>query len=148
MLKITILAYGTIKESYLREAITEYSKRISPYFAFEIFETKGEGTEDAARIAAKLREDHRAYKIALCIEGEQRTSEEFSELLSKKQSTGYSHIILLIGPSDGLTEAEKAACDLRLSFSKATFPHQLMRVILLEQIYRAGNILGGGRYHK
>ena len=89
----------------------------------------------------------RAYKIALCIEGRQLSSEEFAEKIEDIKIRGYSEIAVIIGGTNGMSEAVKSKCDLRLSFSRMTFPHPLMRVILLEQLYRALNIGAGGKYH-
>ncbi len=140
MLEIDIVCVGNLKEDYLRAACAEYEKRISAYAALKINELK-----DGAPILPAL--PKRAYKIALCVEGRQLSSEELSELIYDLPCRGYSKICFVIGPFDGLPEEVKRACDMRLSFSKMTFPHQLMRVILLEQIYRAGNIASGGKYH-
>lgn len=140
MLEIDVVCVGNLKEDYLRTACAEYEKRISAYAALKINELK-----DGAPILPAL--PKRAYKIALCVEGRQLSSEELSELIYDLPCRGYSRICFVIGPFDGLPEEVKRACDMRLSFSKMTFPHQLMRVILLEQIYRAGNIASGGKYH-
>lgn len=140
MLEIDVVCVGNLKEDYLRAACAEYEKRISAYAALKINELK-----DGAPILSAL--PKRAYKIALCVEGRQLSSEELSELIYDLPCRGYSRICFVIGPFDGLPEEVKRACDMRLSFSKMTFPHQLMRVILLEQIYRAGNIASGGKYH-
>ncbi len=140
MLEIDVVCVGNLKEDYLRAACAEYEKRISAYAALKINELK-----DGAPILPAL--PKRAYKIALCVEGRQLSSEELSELIYDLPCRGYSRICFVIGPFDGLPEEVKRACDMRLSFSKMTFPHQLMRVILLEQIYRAGNIASGGKYH-
>lgn len=141
MLNVTIVCVGTLKEDYLRAACAEYYKRLGAYCTPKIVELK-----DGAPILPHIK--GRAYKIALCVEGRQLSSEELAELTLDIPLRGYSEIIFVIGPFDGLPEEVKAACDLRLSFSKMTFPHQLMRVILLEQIYRALNIAAGGKYHK
>lgn len=140
MLEIDVVCVGNLKEEYLRAACAEYKKRISAYATLKINELK-----DGAPILPAL--PKRAYKIALCVEGKQLSSEELSELIYGLPCRGYSEICFVIGPFDGLPEEVKRACDMRLSFSKMTFPHQLMRVILLEQIYRAGNIASGGKYH-
>lgn len=141
MLNITVLCVGSLKESYLREAIHEYEKRLSAYCRFKTVELK-----DGAPLLPHLPE--KAFRIALCVEGKQLSSEELATLVDQKATAGFSEIVFVIGAFDGLPEAVKAACHLRLSFSKMTFPHQLMRVILCEQIYRAFNILAGGKYHK
>ena len=140
MLAVTILCVGTLKEQYLRDAVAEYEKRLSGSCRFRIREVKNE------MLIPSL--PPRAYKIALCVEGIQLSSEELAKKIGELPVRGISEIVFVIGDSDGLAEEVKAACDFRLSFSKMTFPHQLMRVILCEQIYRAINILGGGKYHK
>ena len=141
MLSVTVIAVGNLKESYLREAVKEYEKRLSAYCRFQILELK-----DGAPILPHLPE--RAYRVALCVEGKMLSSEELATLLEKQATGGYSEIVFVIGAFDGLPEEVKAACQLRLSFSRMTFPHKLMRVILVEQLYRAFNILSGGKYHK
>ena len=141
MLNITVLCVGTLKEQYLRDAVKEYSKRIGGYARLSITETQND-----RELIPKLQK--RAYKIALCVEGKQLSSEELSEKMQDAAVNGYSDVAVVIGDSDGMGEDVKAACDFRLSFSKMTFPHQLMRVILLEQIYRALSIANNGKYHK
>lgn len=141
MFHLTVLCVGTLKESYLRDAVAEYEKRLSGYCTFRILEKKNE------QLLPFLR-DSRAYKIALCVEGKMRSSEQLAELLDDLPTRGISEAVFVIGDSDGLAEEVKAACALRLSFSPMTFPHQLMRVILCEQLYRCMNIIGGGKYHK
>ena len=159
-MKITIVTVGKIKEKYLKDAIAEYGKRLSRYCKLEIVETSYENTPDGAselmeqqirrkegeRIEKYLRED--AYVIALAIDGKMLSSEEFSEKIGSLGVSGVSHIIFIIGGSIGLDEQILRRADYRLSFSKMTFPHQLMRVILLEQIYRAYRILNHEPYHK
>jgi len=160
MLNITIMTVGKIKEKYFREAIEEYKKRLSRYCRLNIIEVKDEPTPDnpsdrekeavlekeGARIEEKLPKN--AYIVALCIEGKMQTSEGLADFLQKTATEGYSDIAFIIGGSMGLWEEIKKRADLRISFSKMTFPHQLMRVILLEQIYRGFNISEGGKYHK
>lgn len=140
MLNVQIICTGNIKEKYLRDAIDEYSKRLSAYCRLSIKEYK-----DGQSI---LPLPQKAYKIALCVEGKQYSSEELASAIDSLAVRGVSDIAIVIGGFSGLSEEEKAACDLRLSFSRMTFPHQLMRVILLEQFYRAFNINAGGKYHK
>ncbi len=141
MLNITVLGVGNLKEQYLRDAVKEYSKRISGYAKLTIKETAND--RELIPLLPK-----KAYKIALCVEGKQLSSEELSKKVSDAAVNGFSEIVFVIGDSDGMGEDVKAACDFRLSFSKMTFPHQLMRVILLEQIYRALSIANNGKYHK
>ena len=159
-MKITIVCVGKIKEKYLRDAIVEYTKRLSRYCKLEIIEVADEKTPDnasenaeemirqkeAERLLKYIRED--AYLITLEIGGKQLTSEEFSEKIEKLGIQGTSHIIFVIGGSIGIGKAVLEKSDYALSFSKMTFPHQLMRVILLEQIYRGYRIMSGEPYHK
>ena len=159
-MKITVLTVGKIKEKYLRDAIVEYTKRLSRYCKLEIIEVADEKTPDnasenaeemirqkeAERLLKYIRED--AYLITLEIGGKQLTSEEFSEKIEKLGIQGTSHIIFVIGGSIGIGKAVLEKSDYALSFSKMTFPHQLMRVILLEQIYRGCRIMSGEPYHK
>ncbi len=141
MLTVTILCSGNLKESYLREACAEYLKRLNAYCVPRVIELK-DGVPFGPHIPKK------AYKIALCVEGKELSSEQLSDVLADLPVRGVSEVCFLIGAFDGLPEEIKRACDLRLSFSRMTFPHQLMRVILLEQIYRGFNIAAGGHYHK
>ncbi len=159
-MKITIISVGKIKEKYLRDAVQEYSKRLGRYCKLEIVEVADEKTPDRAsqtvedqirqkegeRIEKYLRED--AYVIALAIQGKMLSSEDFAEKIGTLGVRGTSHIIFVIGGSIGLDEKILSRADELLSFSKMTFPHQLMRVILLEQIYRGYRILAGEPYHK
>ena len=159
-MKITIITVGKIKEKYLKDAIAEYSKRLSKYCKLEIVEVADEKTPDnasevventirakeAERILKYVKED--AYVITLEINGKQLTSEELAEKIEKLGVQGTSHIIFIIGGSIGLGEEVLKKSDYALSFSKMTFPHQLMRVILLEQIYRSYRIINGEPYHK
>lgn len=140
MLNIKIVCVGSLREEYLKDAVKEYEKRLSAYCKLSTVELKDE-TKLAGAIEGK------SYKIALCVEGKQISSEELAELVEKATTAGQGSITLVIGGADGLPESIKAMCDYRLSFSKMTFTHRLMRVILLEQLYRALNILGGGHYH-
>ncbi len=160
MLHIHIVHVGTVKEKYLTDAIAEYEKRLGAYCTVNNISIKDERLPEkpsAAEISAALEKEGerilsavppRAYLIALCVEGKQCSSEEFSEKLTGVASEGFSDICLIIGGSDGLSDKVKSACRMKLSISKMTFPHQLMRVILLEQLYRAFNIAAGGKYHK
>lgn len=159
-MKITIITVGKVKESYFRGAIEEYSKRLSKYCKLEIVEVADEKTPDRAseteeehikakeaeRIMKYVRDD--AYVIALAIEGKQLDSVELSRKLDILGVQGKSHIQFVIGGSLGLHHSVLGRADFKLSFSKMTFPHQLMRVILLEQIYRAYRIINHEPYHK
>jgi 23S rRNA (pseudouridine1915-N3)-methyltransferase len=159
MLNLHIVTVGSLKENYLREAANEYMKRLSGFCRPEIIELKEtrlpENPSDK-EVQAALRDEGdrilallpaRAYKVAMCVEGRQLTSEELAEQIEEiMQLSG--DLYLIIGSSHGLDDRVKRACDLRLSVSKLTFPHQLMRVILLEAVYRALNIQRGTRYHK
>lgn len=159
-MKITVLAVGKIKEKYFTGALAEYQKRLSRYCKLEIIEVADEKTPDRASereeqiIRAKEGERLRkyikdgAYVIALAIEGKQASSEQFAEKIHELGLTGESHVIFLIGGSIGLDSSLLKRADERLSFSKMTFPHQLMRVILLEQIYRGYRIIHREPYHK
>ena len=159
-MKITIITVGKIKEKYLRDAIAEYSKRLSKYCKFEILEVADEKTPDQAsaivedqirnkegeRILKLLKDD--AYVITLEIGGKMLDSVEFSKKIEQLGIQGKSHIIFVIGGSIGLGEEVLMRSDFAISFSKMTFPHQLMRVILLEQIYRGYRIMNHEPYHK
>lgn len=140
MLNVKIVCVGTLREAFLRDAVKEYEKRLQAYCKLTTVELK-----DDTKLAAAL--EGKSYKIALCVEGKQLSSPELSALIENGTVTGQGNIELVIGGADGLPESIKAMCDYRLSFSKMTFPHQLMRVILLEQLYRALNIASGGHYH-
>ena len=140
MLNVKIVCVGTLREGFLRDAVKEYEKRLQAYCKLTTVELKDDKSLPDA-VSGK------SYKIALCVEGKQISSEDLSALIEKATVTGQGNITLVIGGADGLPESVKSLCDYRLSFSKMTFPHQLMRVILLEQLYRALNISSGGHYH-
>ena len=143
MFAVDIICHGTIKEQYLRDAVSEYSKRLSAFCSLNIYEAK-----DDAGLLLLLDKHKKDYKIALCIEGKEIDSKTLAKMIGELPSNGYPGVALVIGGSDGMPESLKEKCDFRLSFSKMTFPHQLMRVILLEQIYRAFTILNNKKYHK
>ena len=159
-MKMTIITVGKVKESYFRGAIEEYSKRLSKYCKLDIVEVADEKTPDKAseteeaqikakeaeRIMKHVRDD--AYVIALAIEGKQLDSVQLADRIEKLGVQGTSHIQMIIGGSLGLHQSVLSRADFKLSFSKMTFPHQLMRVILLEQIYRAYRIISHEPYHK
>ena len=159
MATVTIISVGTIKESYLKDALSEYKKRISQFARLEEAEIREErifSEDNHAEIKkALLSEGERilaavpkgAYKIALCIEGTQHTSEELAGIIDGAASQN-GKIAFIIGSSHGLSPEVKAACDMKLSFSRLTFPHQLMRVVLAEAIYRSFTIIAGKKYHK
>ncbi len=159
-MKITILCVGKIKESFYREAVGEYVKRLGRYCSLEILEVADEKTPDGAsatqedqikekeadRILSKMPEG--AYVYTLEIQGKRYTSELFADAIHKVGLGGRSHIVFVVGGSLGLHEKVLRRSDQAVSFSDMTFPHQLMRVILCEQIYRAYRILHGQPYHK
>lgn len=159
-MKISIITVGKIKEKYLKDAIAEYSKRLSKYCKLEIIEVADEKTPDhasevvedqirskeAERILKHVKDD--AFVITLEINGKQLTSEELAGKINTLGIQGHSHIIFIIGGSIGLGTEVLKKSNFALSFSKMTFPHQLMRVILLEQIYRSYRIINGEPYHK
>ena len=159
-MKVTILCVGKIKENFYRQAIDEYAKRLSKYCKFEIVEVADEKTPDKAsevqenqikekeadRILEKIKED--AYVFTLEIKGKRFTSEGFADCIQKSTLHGKSHLMFGIGGSLGLHEKVLKRSDQAISFSDMTFPHQLMRVILSEQIYRAYRIINGEPYHK
>ena len=159
-MKITVLCVGKIKEKYFTSAIAEYSKRLGRYCTFEIKEVADEKTPDNAsekecsiikeKEGARLEKllDESSYKIALCIDGNMIDSVELSQKIESIKLSGKSHIVFIIGGSLGLADSIVKKADYRLSFSMMTFPHQLMRVILSEQIYRAFRIAAGEPYHK
>ena len=159
-MKYTVVCVGKIKEKFYAQAVEEYVKRLSRYGKTEIIEVSDEKTPDQAsetvnrmikdkegeRILAQIKED--TYVIALAIEGQMLDSEELAEKMEKLAISGISHIVFVIGGSLGLSQKVMKRADYHLSFSRMTFPHQLMRVILLEQIYRSYRIIHGEPYHK
>ena len=159
MLNVKFITLGTLKEAYLRDAAAEYEKRLGAFCRFELVQLKEERLSDdpsESEIKNALSKESekilalipaRAYVVAMCVEGKQLTSPELAEKL-EEISARTSDVCFIIGSSFGLADAVKQRADLRLSVSKLTFPHQLMRVILLETVYRAFNIQKGTRYHK
>lgn len=159
-MKISIVCVGKLKESFYREAVEEYLKRLGRYCKPDIIEVSDEKTPEGAspaveeqikaregkRILEKLRED--AFVCTLEIGGRKFSSEGLAQWLEKLTISGTSHIVFVIGGSLGLHEDVCKRSDMSLSFSDMTFPHQLMRVILTEQIYRAFRIINGEPYHK
>jgi len=159
MVQIRIITVGTLKEDYLKDAISEYKKRLMQFARVEEINIKEEKINDEdnkAEILASLEKEGEkiikasprdSVRIALCVEGREMSSEEFASLISSS-SDKCGKITLIIGSSHGLAESVKRDSDFKLSFSKMTFPHQLMRVILTEALYRAFTIIAGKRYHK
>lgn len=159
-MNITLITVGKIKEKYYRDAVAEYVKRLSRYCKLDIIEVADEKTPDKAselmeeqikqkeaeRILKYVRED--AYCIALAIEGKKTDSVTLARHIEQLGLTGKSNIVFIIGGSLGLHRSVLQRADEKLSFSDMTFPHQLMRVILLEQIYRCYRIINGEPYHK
>ena len=145
MQKIYFVVVGKIKESFYREAVAEYVKRLSRFAKVEIKElNEGANLEQEAD---EILRAVRGYVIALAVEGEKTSSEKLAEKLKKLGDSG-KEITFVIGSSCGLSERVKSSADWKLSFSDMTFPHQLMRVILAEQVYRAFMINSGSAYHK
>lgn len=160
MLNITIIAVGKLKEQYLRDASAEYQKRLSTLCKLNIVEITPEKLSDnpsakeienalnseAKKIIEKIPKGAKVY--SMCIEGKQRTSEELSHEIDNLALEGVSNIVFIIGGSFGLSDEVKKLSAYRLSMSKMTFPHQIARIMLLEQIYRATQISIGTKYHK
>ena len=159
-MRMTIVCVGKLKERYWREAVEEYSKRLSRYTKLEIIELPDEKAPESMSAAqeeeVKLREGQRilkqiredAFVTALAVEGRMLSSEEVADFLEKKEVGGVSHMVFVIGGSLGLSAEVMRRADFALSFSRMTFPHQMMRVVLLEQIYRAERIRRREPYHK
>ena len=159
-MKITILCVGKLKEKFMRDAVNEYTKRLSRYVKLEVIEVADEKTPDHASLKEeeliREKEGERLLRhikgddhvIALAITGVQYDSVAFSRRLDGFGMSGKGHVVFVIGGSLGLSEQVLGRADEELSFSKMTFPHQLMRVILLGQIYRAYRIIRGEPYHK
>ena len=159
MMNVKFITLGTLKEAYLREAAAEYEKRLGAFCRFENVQLKEErlydDPSDAEIRNALERESEkilaeippRAFCVAMCVEGKQLSSEELAEKISAVSNQS-SDICFIIGSSFGLSDRVKQRADMRLSVSKLTFPHQLMRILLLEAVYRAFNIQRGTKYHK
>ncbi len=160
MLTVSIVCIGKLKEKYWRDAFEEYAKRLSAHCKFQLIELDEVRISDrpsqkeidtvvekeGERILAKLPQN--GAIIALCIEGKQWSSEELADYIARQPLHGVSHLAFVIGGSYGLSPAVKQKAAVKLSFSKMTFPHQLFRVLLAEQIYRAFQIEKGSPYHK
>lgn len=159
-MNITVITLGKLKESYLRDAVKEYAKRISAYGVCDIIEltpvklSDNPSASEIDKALSKEAEDikkkipNNSYIFSLCIEGKAKSSEDFASAIKNATINGKSNIVFIIGSSFGLSPEIKALSDFKLSFSPMTFPHQLMRVMLLEQIYRAFQINNNGKYHK
>lgn len=159
-MKVTVISVGKIKEKYLKLGIAEFEKRLSKYCKLNLIEVSDEKTaENMSQTEEKIlkgKEGERilknikpsAYVIALAIDGKQRSSEELSEWISQLAVQGNSHFVFVIGGSIGLANVVMERANAKLSFSKMTFPHQMMKLILLEQIYRSYRIMNGEPYHK
>ncbi len=159
-MKITLICVGKLKEKYLSQGVEEYKKRLGRYCTLEIIELADEKTPDNAGIAMEenikkkegerilkvLKED--SYRIALAIEGSMLSSEQLAGKIEGLGIEGTSHVSFIIGGSLGLSTEVLSRANYLLSFSKMTFPHQLMRMILLEQIYRSYRIISNQPYHK
>ena len=159
-MNIKIITVGKLKEKYLKDAIAEYAKRLTRYCKLEVVELADEKTSENASqkeeemvkdkegksILQKIKDNE--YVIALDLKGKHITSEEFSEFISEKAVMGQPNITFVIGGSLGISQEVLARADYKLCFSKMTFPHQLFRVMLFEQIYRAFRIINGEPYHK
>lgn len=161
MLSVNIIAVGKLKENYLREACAEYVKRLGAFCKItvtELPESKLPDSPSEKEIRTALANEGKSiatilsgkdcYNIAMCIEGTQLSSEKLAEKIGGISVEGKSVLNIVIGSSHGISEDVKRLSDFRLSMSEMTFPHQLARVMVLEQVYRAFQILNGGKYHK
>lgn len=159
MAQITLITVGTLKEEYLKCAVSEYTKRIGQFARLDEKNIKEEAIhneDDKGEISRALLAEGRkilslipegAYKIALCVEGKQYSSEELAKIIGTACDVS-GKIAIIIGSSHGLSDEVKSKCDLKLSISRLTFPHQLTRPVILEAIYRSFTILLGKKYHK
>ena len=158
MLNVKIITVGKLKEKYLKDACNEYMKRLQRFCRPEIIElAESRLPDDPSQVEIQKALENESgsilkaadgFKIALCIEGKQMSSPKLAEKMSQIPLSGFSSVSFIIGSSFGLADCVKNAADLRLSMSEMTFPHQLARVMLLEQIYRAFQIKNNGKYHK
>lgn len=161
MINVTLITLGKVQKGFLTDGCNEYIKRLRTMCDFKLVEIEDEPLpeknlnqtlidkaleKEAGKIISAI--PKQSYVIAMCIEGKQLASRDFAKLFNQKAVEGYSSICLIIGSSHGLSEKVKARRDLRMSFSKMTFPHQLFRLMALEQIYRAFSINAGTKYHK
>lgn len=161
MIRINLITVGKLKEKYWRDAVAEYSKRLSAFCKLEIVELPESrlsdnpsekeilsALENEASAMSKYTDGNSTYNIAMCIDGKIISSEELSEKIQYCGTNGYSTINFIIGSSFGISKSIKDKSDFKLSMSKMTFPHQLARVVLLEQIYRGFQISNHTKYHK
>lgn len=160
MISVTVLALGKLKEPYMRQFCAEYEKRLSAFCKLNLVELTPVRLPDnpsKSEIAAALKKEavllrakipQGAYVFSMCIEGSQMSSPEFSQKLTSLAISGSSHVVFILGSSFGLDDEIKKLSDCRFSMSEMTFPHQMARVMLLEQLYRAFQIANGGKYHK
>ena len=161
MINVTLITLGKVQKGFLTDGCNEYIKRLRAMCDFKLVEIEDEPLpeknlnqtlidkaleKEGGKIISAI--PKQSYVIAMCIEGKQLASRDFAKLFNQKAVEGYSSICLIIGSSHGLSEKVKARRDLRMSFSKMTFPHQLFRLMALEQIYRAFSINAGTKYHK
>lgn len=161
MINVTLITLGKVQKGFLTDGCNEYIKRLRAMCDFKLVEIEDEPLpeknlnqtlidkaleKESGKIISAI--PKQSYVIAMCIEGKQLASRDFAKLFNQKAVEGYSNICLIIGSSHGLSEKVKARRDLRMSFSKMTFPHQLFRLMALEQIYRAFSINAGTKYHK
>lgn len=161
MINVTLITLGKVQKGFLTDGCNEYIKRLRAMCDFKLVEIEDEPLpeknlnqtlidkaleKEGSKIISAI--PKQSYVIAMCIEGKQLASRDFAKLFNQKAVEGYSSICLIIGSSHGLSEKVKARRDLRMSFSKMTFPHQLFRLMALEQIYRAFSINAGTKYHK
>ena len=161
MLNVNIITVGKLKEAYLRDACAEYAKRLGGFCKLtvtELPESKlpddpsekeiGIALSKEGKAIKDLLSENNSYNVVMCIEGKQMPSEKLAEMIGRVSVEGKSKINFVIGSSFGIAEEIKKLADLRLSMSEMTFPHQLARVMLMEQLYRSLQILNGGKYHK
>ena len=160
MQKVSIICVGKLKEKFYADAVAEYVKRLSRFCKLDIIELPEERLPEdpsQAQIYAALAKEADAIRskipagasiIAMCVEGKPRSSEELAQLMAQSANRGESHLVFLIGGSFGMHPSIKTQAAVKLSMSPMTFPHHLLRVMLLEQIYRGYQINAGTRYHK
>lgn len=161
MLNVNLITVGKLKESYLRDACAEYQKRLQAFCKLNMVELNESRLPDSpsekeiktalsneGKAMMSLLSGNSCYNITMCIEGKQLSSVKFAEKLEKISVDGKSTVNIVIGSSFGIADEIKAMSDFKLSMSEMTFPHQLARVMLLEQLYRAFRINSGGKYHK